>query len=153
MKPGHTEASIVIDAPRAEVWRLTNDVPAWPQLFSEYSAATVLERAGDTVRFRLTTRPDANGDEWSWVSERTTDQDTYTVEARRVETGAFQHMRIHWSYHVVEGGTEMRWVQDFEMRPDAPVNTEWMTAHICANSLLQQSRIQGLIEEAVALTA
>ena len=41
---GHTDNAIVIDAPMDLVWEMTNDVPAWPQLFSEYAAAEILER-------------------------------------------------------------------------------------------------------------
>jgi aromatase len=50
------------------VWDMTNDVTTWPSLFSEYSAAEVLETRGDTVRVRLTMHPDVDGNRWSWVS-------------------------------------------------------------------------------------
>src|SRR6266511_3886860 len=83
----HTENEIVIAAPMELVWEMTNDVASWPSLFSEYSAAQILERDGETVRFRLTMHPDENGDVWSWVSERTPDPKTRTVRARRVQTG------------------------------------------------------------------
>ena len=89
---GHTENEIVIDAPMALVWDVTNDVEGWPGLFTEYARADILERDGNTVRFRLTMHPDEEGRVWSWVSERTTDQPTRTVRARRVETGP---VRVH----------------------------------------------------------
>ena len=50
---------------------MTNDVESWPELFTEYASAEILDREGDTVRFRLTMHPDENGKVWSWVSERT----------------------------------------------------------------------------------
>ena len=52
-----------------------NDVERWPELFTEYASAEILERDGDTVRFRLTMHPDPEhgGQVWSWVSERTAD--------------------------------------------------------------------------------
>lgn len=71
---GHTENSILIDAPLEVVWDSTNDVRSWPNLFSEYAAVDVLAEDGDTVRFRLTMRPDEAGQVWSWVSERTVDR-------------------------------------------------------------------------------
>src|SRR3954454_8849510 len=99
---------IVIAAPMVLVWDMTNDVESWPTLFTEYARAEILERDGDTVRFRLTMHPDENGKVWSWVSERTPDPATRTVTARRVETGPFDHMDIRWSYREVPGGVEMR---------------------------------------------
>lgn len=145
---GYTDNSIIIHAPMELVWRMTNDLESWPGLFSEYSSLEVLSREGQTVRFRLTMHPDENGKQWSWVSERTLDPETRTVRAQRVEPGPFEFMRIHWSYREVEGGVEMRWVQHFKMRPDAPVDDEAMTRRINNNSVVQMARIQRLVEEA-----
>lgn len=150
---GHTEQSIVIAAPYEEVWRQTNDVAAWPHLFSEYAQAEILETTGDTVTFRLSMHPDENGTVWSWVSQRTLDKESGTVRAHRVETGPFEFMDIVWTYHEVEGGTELRWVQDFRMKPQAPVDTAGMTARINTNSALQLALIRGRVQERAALTA
>ena len=145
---GHTENTVVIDAPFDLVWDMTNDVPSWVDLFSEYAEATVLERDGDTIRFRLSMYPDENGTVWSWVSERTPDRRAQVVNARRVETGPFEYMNIHWAYRQVENGVEMRWVQDFHMKPTAPVNDVQMTERINTNSVIQMARIKELIERA-----
>lgn len=146
--PGHTDNRVVIDAPMELVWSMTNDVPSWTELFSEYSEATILERSGETVRFRLSTHPDADGNVYSWVSERTPDPATRTVTARRIEPGIFTSMVLSWSYREVEGGVEMRWVQDFGVRPDAPADLAGATAYIDRNSVLQMARIAGIVEAA-----
>jgi aromatase len=147
---GHTDNSVTIDAPFDLVWDMTNDVESWPRLFSEYAAAEVLDRTGDTVRFRLTMHPDENGVRWSWVSERTPDRLRRTVSAHRVETGPFEHMDITWTYDQTPGGVRMRWIQDFHMKPDAPVDDVAMTARINENSVTQMERIKGLVEQAAA---
>jgi aromatase len=147
-RPGHTDNRVVIGAPLDVVWSMTNDVPTWPQLFSEYSAAVIEHQEGATVRFRLSTQPDENGTVYSWVSERTADPNTWTVRSRRVEPGVFQFMNIVWTYREVDGGVEMRWIQDFAMKPDAPANDEQMTQYINRNSALQMARIKGLVEAA-----
>lgn len=147
---GHTESSIVINAPMELVWDMTNDLERWPTLFSEYAETTVLERTGDTVRFRLTMHPDENGKIWSWVSERTPDPKTRTVKARRVETGPFEYMNIEWFYEPVDGGVRMRWVQDFHMKPQAPVNDEQMTERINTNSKVQMALIKEKVEHRAA---
>lgn len=145
---GHTDNEIVITAPMRLVWERTNDIEGWPDLFSEYASVEVLEREGDRTLFRLTMHPDAEGRVWSWVSERVTDPTTMTVTARRVETGPFQRMNIRWTYEEVDGGVRMRWVQDFAMKPDAPLDDAAMTEHLNENSRIQMSLIKTKLEEA-----
>ena len=144
---GHTDNEIVINAPLDLTWDVTNDVEGWTDLFTEYAKAEILEREGDKVTFRLTMHPDENGTVWSWVSERTPDKKTRTVKARRVETGPFDYMNIEWRYFEVEGGTKMQWVQDFHMKPEAPVDDEGMTNRINSNSKIQMEIIKEKVEQ------
>jgi aromatase len=144
-----TDNAIVIDAPLDLVWSMTNDVASWPQLFSEYASAEILERRGDTVQFRLALHPDEQGRVWSWVSERTPDWSTLTVSAHRVETGVFEFMNIWWCYEVVDGGVQMRWVQEFRMKPEAPLDDAAMTERLNRNTAVQMK----LIKEKVEATA
>ncbi|MFB6436980.1 SRPBCC family protein [Streptomyces sp. NPDC056411] len=150
---GSTDNRIVIDAPLDHVWSLTNDVASWPDLFSEYAKAEILDTTGQTVRFRLTMHPDDNGRVWSWVSERTPDPVSRTVLARRVETGPFAHMHIRWDYQEVPGGVEMRWRQDFAMKPDAPLDDAAMTERINRKTVREMGRIKSLVEERAAAGA
>jgi aromatase len=145
--PGHTENEITVAAPLDLVWEVTNDIENWPQLFSEYASVEILSREGSTTTFRLTMHPDDNGTVWSWVSERTTDRKKRKVTARRVETGPFEHMNIRWEYTEVPGGTRMHWTQDFAMKPDAPVDDDWMTDNINRNSRVQMELIRDKIEQ------
>jgi aromatase len=145
---GHTENSVEIKAPLDLVWDMTNDVESWPNLFSEYAAVKIVERNGDTVRFNISMHPDETGKVWSWVSERTSDAKTRTVKAHRVETGPFEYMNIEWFYEPTkDGGTRMRWVQDFHMKPQAPVNDEQMTDRINTNSKVQMALIKEKVEK------
>ncbi|WP_225851137.1 SRPBCC family protein [Streptomyces sp. HPF1205] len=144
---GHTENEITIKAPLDLVWDMTNDLENWPNLFSEYASVEILGREGGKTRFRLTMHPDENGKVWSWVSEREPVRATRTVTARRVETGPFEFMEIFWAYEEVPGGTRMRWVQDFAMKPDAPVDDAGMTARINGNSKVQLELIRDKVEQ------
>lgn len=151
---GHTQNSVVIAAPFDLVWDVTNDLAHWPDLFTEYAAVEILERHGETVRFRLTMHPDENGKVWSWVSQRFCDRDRREVWAHRVETGPFEYMNIHWSYREDGDGIRLAWVQDFQMRPTAPVDDAGMTARINTNSAVQLDVIRAKIEQrAAAMTA
>lgn len=150
---GHTDNEIVINAPMDLVWDMTNDVESWPSLFSEYAKAEIVERGGDSIRFRLSLHPDENGTVWSWVSERTPDPETRTVRSHRVETGVFEYMNLFWEYEQVDGGVRMRWVQDFTMKADAPLDDEGMTARLNHNTAIQMQRIKRIVEEAAERAA
>ncbi|MFG2295969.1 SRPBCC family protein [Streptomyces sp. NPDC048603] len=147
--PGRTDNEIKIAAPLDLVWDVTNDLPTWPDLFSEYASIEILAEEGDTTRFRLAMHPDENGVVWSWVSERTVNRDELQVRARRVETGPFEFMNIHWEYTPVPGGTKMRWRQEFAMKPTAPLDDAGMTDRINANSKIQMELIRKKIEARV----
>ena len=142
----HTDNSVVIEAPLDLVWEMTNDVANWPNLFTEYAQADILEQGENSVTFRLTMHPDEDGKVWSWVSERTMDPATHTVKARRIETGPFEYMNIQCFYEPVDGGTHMRWVQDFQMKPTAPVDDAWMEKNINTNTPIQMQAIKEKVE-------
>jgi aromatase len=146
--PAHTTNTIVIDAPFQLVWDITNDVANWTSLYTEYAKAEILERDGDTVTFRLTMQPDENGMVWSWVSERTSNLETKSVAAHRIETGPFEFMNIRWTYAEESGGVRMTWIQDFDMKPAAPVNNSQMVERLNTNSKIQMDVIKNKIEAA-----
>lgn len=147
----HTDNEVVIAAPLDIVWEKMNDVEKWPDLFSEYAKAEILEREGNTMKFRLTTHPDPeyDGQIWTWVSERTVDPDSHTVKAHRIETGPFDHMNIEWFFEPADGGTKMRWVQDFSMKPEAPANDEQAQDYINRSTREQMGVIKERIESSV----
>jgi aromatase len=140
-----TENAVLIEAPLETVWTVTNDVASWPWLFTEYASAEILETAENYVKFRLTTHPEDN-QTWSWVSERRLDPDNRVVLARRVETGPFEYMNIRWEYRTVGDAVEMRWRQEFHLKPTAPVDDAAMTERINTNTPIQMARIKQLIE-------
>jgi aromatase len=148
-----TDNSIWISAPFEMVWDITNDVESWPKLFTEYAEAEILEHKGNTVVFRLSMHPDENGKIWSWVSERTMDPAAHLVKARRVETGPFEFMNIEWYYEPADGGTRMRWVQEFTMKANAPANDAQMEVHINNNTQKQMAIIKEKIEKRARGTA
>ncbi|TKA11218.1 cupin domain-containing protein [Actinacidiphila oryziradicis] len=144
---GHTDNEIVVDAPIDFVWTVTNDIRAWPELFTEYSSTEVLEESAESVTFRLTMHPDENGNEWSWVSRRESDRASWTVRSQRVETGFFEYMHLRWDYQPVgEDRTKMRWQQDFTMKPEAPIGDEAMRERLDRNTPVQMKAVKAAVE-------
>ena len=145
---GHTDNSVVIDKPIDEVWQRMNDLENWTSLFTEYSSVEILEREGNTVKFRLTTHPDPeyDGQVWSWTSERTMDPESYTTKSHRIETGPFEYMNIEWYFEPADGGTKMRWVQDFSMKESAPANDEQAEEYLNNNTAEQMKAIKERLE-------
>lgn len=150
---GHTDNEIVIDAPMDLVWGMTNDIESWTKLFSEYAETKIIEHKDGTILFQLTLRPDENGNSWSWVSARTPDAETKTVRSQRVETGPFKYMWIYWEYLQTDRGVRMRWVQDFEMKPQAPVDDAAMQERLNRNTPVQMKLIKDKIEARARATA
>jgi aromatase len=143
-----TDNAVVIDRPLDEVWEKMNDVERWPDLFSEYASAEIIEREGNTVKFRLTTHPDPeyDGQVWTWVSERTTDPENHSVKAHRIETGPFEYMNTEWYFEPKDTGTEMRWVQEFSMKPEAPASNEQAEEYLNKNTKEQMRVIKERLE-------
>ena len=144
----HTDNEVVINAPVDYVWERMMNIEDWPNLFSEYANAEVLEEDGNTVQFRLTTHPDPDyeGKVWSWTSERVADPETRTSKSRRIETGPFEYMNIEWSFEDVDGGTKMRWVQDFSMKPTAPADDATAEEYMNKNTKVQMGTIKERLE-------
>jgi ribosome-associated toxin RatA of RatAB toxin-antitoxin module len=142
-----TDNDVIINAPMALVWRLTNDLARWPDLFTEYAAVEVLESSPRGILFRLTTRPDEQGVVWSWVSLRRPDPDTRTVQSHRVETGPFQYMRIRWEYEAVGGAVRLRWLQDFAVKPETGLRDEDVTVRLNRTSAQQLAHIRDRVEQ------
>ena len=145
----HTDNEVVIDAPRTFVWERMMDIESWPDLFSEYAKAEVIEEDGDTVKFRLTTHPDPeyDGQVWSWVSQRVADPGNWQSKSTRIETGPFEFMDIEWYFEEEGDGTKMRWVQDFSMKPDAPADDETAENYMNKNTKEQMAIIKEKLEK------
>jgi len=148
----HTDNEVVINAPLAFVWERMMDIPSWPDLFSEYAKAEVLEEDGNRVQFRLTTNPDPDyeGQVWSWVSERITDPETHSSKSKRIETGPFEYMNIEWYFEEADAGTRMRWVQDFSMKPSAPADDPTAEEYMNKNTKEQMRVIKERLESAAS---
>jgi aromatase len=148
----HTDNAVEINAPLEFVWDRMMDIESWPDLFSEYAKAEVVEREGDRVVFRLTTHPDPeyDGQVWSWTSERIADPAGHSSKSRRIETGPFEYMSIEWYFEEANGGTKMRWVQDFSMKPEAPANDEQAEQAMNKNTKEQMQVIKGRLEAQAA---
>jgi aromatase len=148
----HTDNSIDIAAPLPFVWERMMDIEDWPNLFSEYAKAEVVESEGQRLVFRLTTHPDPeyNGQVWSWTSERIADPANHSSKSRRIETGPFQYMSIEWYFEEIDGGTRMRWVQDFSMKPEAPANDEQAEGYMNKNTKVQMGVVKERLEARAA---
>lgn len=118
---GHTRNSILINAPFDKTFEVSNHIERWTELFGdEYVSAEVLERKDNEITFRLT-----NDDGKTWVSKRWLHPEhRFAIAARHDPMFPFTYMKILWLYVEREEGTEMIWMQDFEMDPGFEKFTE-----------------------------
>lgn len=146
--PGYTHNTIVILKDFDTVFDLTNDIELWPQLFTEYKEAKVLERDGNAVTFQLTTFPEGERASRTWVSTRIIDKPGKKAEAQRVKQAfPFEMMKICWTYEQLPQnvGTVMTWEQKF-----APAEGAWsvekMEAFLNRNTRVQMQAIKEAVE-------
>ncbi len=118
---GHTNNSIIIDAPYDRVFDISNDIPRWTELFGgEYTGAEVLSREGNRIEFKLTNREGQ-----SWTSHRLLFKENRFAYAQKNEpTFPFKFMKIIWLYNEGEDGVQLTWIQDFELHPDFKAKTD-----------------------------
>ena len=109
---GHTNNSIVINAPYEKVFDISNDVERWTQLFGdEYKEAKILKREGNKLTFRLT-----DNEAHSWQSFRLLFKGDYFAYAQKLPPEfPFRYMKIIWLYTLEADGVLMTWIQDFQM--------------------------------------
>jgi aromatase len=147
--PGYTQNTVVILRDFDTVFDLTNDIELWPQLFTEYKEAKVLERDGNKVTFELTTYPEGDRPSRTWVSTRIIDKPGKKAEAQRVKQAfPFKTMRIYWTYEALpqDVGTVMTWIQKFEPTEDCEWSVEKLQAFLNNNTLLQMQAIKERVE-------
>ena len=144
-----TDNSTEIKAPLETVWERMNDVENWPNLFTEYASAEILERNGeyDQVPAHDLPRPGvrrsglelglgADGRPGHAHGQGAPDRD--------------RPVRSH-EHRVVlradgDDGTKMRWVQEFSMKPTAPATDDEAEVYINKNTKEQMAHIKEKLE-------
>ena len=139
---GHTCNSIVINADYNKVFDMSNDIGKWQDYFDEYTKSEVVEKSDTKLVFNLTHK---NGN--SWQSYRLLFKDEKFTYASRVEPMfPFVYMKIIWLCRDVDGGTEMTWIQDFQMAEGAKFNDEKFEGLLNEHSANNLKRFKNIIE-------
>ncbi len=147
--PGYTQNTIVILKDFDTVFDLTNDIELWPQLFTEYKEAKVLEKDGNKVTFQLTTFSEGERPSRTWVSTRIIDKPGKKAEAQRVKQAfPFKVMKIYWTYEELpqKVGTIMTWIQKFEPVEECEWSVEKLESFLNRNTRLQMQVIKERVE-------
>lgn len=147
MQDNRVEEVVLIEAPLDRTWELTNDLESWPTLFSECAKVEILERDGDTTRFRFTTNPHPDGSVHTWEAARTTDRLAGVVTEIRVDTGPFKNLTIAWKYDPAPGGTRLKWTQDFTLKTGVPHTPESAAKALGGRMATELARVKRLVEE------
>jgi ketosteroid isomerase-like protein len=141
---GHVEICRFVAAPLDSVWQADNDPAVWA---AAGHAVIDPEIAGDSIRFKVKTPPDAAGRSWSYSVERILDSDRKTVYSRRTGCDDFLYSCMWVGYFPVTGGTEIRCVVDFEMAPGATVDDDGMARRMEEGMRLNMTKLAGVVEQ------
>jgi len=129
------------------VFDISNDIPRWTELFgTEYKKAEVVKKEANKITFRLT-----DEDDKSWQSWRLLFKDKNFAYAQREEPKfPFKFMKIIWLYTVKPEGTEMVWIQHFEMDSKAKFNDQQIEGFINEGSQHNLKIFKEIIEKEAA---
>jgi aromatase len=141
---GHTNNSIVINAPYNKVFDISNDIERWTELFGgEYKEAKILKREGNKLTFSLT---DDEGH--SWQSFRLLFKENYFAYAQKLPPEfPFRYMKIIWLYTPQADGTLMTWIQDFHMDEKATLRDSQVEELVNKHSQENMKIFKRIIEE------
>lgn len=141
---GHTNNSIVINAPYERVFDISNDIERWTELFGdEYKEAKILKREGNKLTFSLT-----DNEGRSWQSFRLLFKDNYFAYAQKLPPEfPFQYMKIIWLYTPQADGVLMTWIQDFQMDKKATLDDKQVEELINKHSQDNLKIFKRIIEE------
>lgn len=146
---GYTENNIVILRDFDHVFDLTNRVDLWPELFTEYQSAKIIENEGDYLKFELTTFPEGERPSRTWVSERRIDKKNKCATAKRLDpTFPFSDMNIRWHYETLSSDKAviMTWIQEFDVHPDCKFSLEQMECFLNRNTRQQMRSVKNKVE-------
>jgi aromatase len=137
---GHCDTHVFVRAPLDVTWEVANRRDGRHEIVDE-------DPGRHSIVYRVTTPPDLNGCRWSYLAERISDPARRVAYARRWGNPHFRYSYAFWQYREVEGGSEIRCVTDFELRPDAPVDDRQMA------EIIRQGTEATLRETAAAVEA
>ncbi|PEA54764.1 polyketide cyclase [Bacillus pseudomycoides] len=146
---GRTENGITIWRDFDTVFDLSNQIELWPQLFTEYKEAQIIEQKENEIKFRLVTHPENGKESKTWTSKRIIEKDKKRAIAERIDPKfPFEFMHIKWIYKVLgNDSTQMIWIQEFKVHPDLKgVTEEQMTDYLNKNTKIQMQSVKEKIE-------
>jgi aromatase len=140
------EQAIMIHGDPDAIFAITNDIERWPVLFVEYRQARVLQHTRHG-RFAKLVFELSNAEGETWQSWRLLDyEERLAIAQRGTPLFPFRYMHLIWQYEPVPGGVIMRWIQDFEMDPQAPLSNEQALARTQDHMAHNQAHFKEVLE-------
>ncbi|MBA2242062.1 MAG: hypothetical protein H0W04_04120 [Chthoniobacterales bacterium] len=134
----HTGTSIIMHAPRMEVFETAANLELWPKILPHYRYIRYLERAPE--RNLVVMAAVRSGIPIAWTSEQTIDREK--VEVRFHHLKAFtKGMRVVWTFNETPAGVLVEIVHDLQFRipPLAPlvdrIIGDFFIQHIASRTL------------------
>jgi aromatase len=129
-----TRHSVEIDADVESVYRLVENVAAWPAIFGPTVYVLPLERDGNRERFRIWAT--VNGKVARWTSARSLDPENRCISFEQEHPDApLAAMGGRWEFRATRrGGTEVVLHHHFRMVDESPEAADWVRRALDHNS-------------------
>ena len=135
----HKTNSIIMHAPRAEIFRTAADLALWPKILPHYRYIKYLERGTDrNIVIMAATR---SGIPISWMSEQVIDREKFEVRFHHLKAFT-KGMFVVWTFKETPAGVLVEIAHDLNFRVPAlaplaePIIGDFFIHHI-ANRTLQ----------------
>jgi len=139
----HKTNSIIMHAPRAEIFQTTANLELWPKILPHYRYIKYLERGTDrNVVIMAATR---TGIPISWMSEQVIDRDKFEVHFHHLKAFT-KGMLVVWTFQETPAGVLVEIAHDMNFRVPAlaplaePIIGDFFIHHI-ANHTLQCMKV------------
>jgi len=106
----NVENTVVINAPREEVFSLACDFESWPEFMPSYKEVKIVQRSED--RMVIERKGEVRGKPVFWKSEVRLEPPNM-IKARQVE-GPIPDMEAEWFFEALNGETKIVLIHSFE---------------------------------------
>ena len=109
----HKTNSIIMQAPRAQIFETAANLELWPKILPHYRYIRYLERGPDrNVVVMAATR---SGIPISWTSEQVIDREKFEVRFHHLKAFT-KGMRVLWTFHETPAGVLVEIMHDLQFR-------------------------------------
>lgn len=135
--------SIVVEAPLATTFEISNRLESWPDIMPEYKKVEVFKQEGKKKWFHLVHESGAEWTSWRVLHSKA----SFAYAERHEPKLPFKFMHITWTYKEIDARqTEMTWEMSFELPKDCTDLEQHWVDSLTEHTYINQAKMKAYIE-------